>query len=45
VRGEFSIGDAITDLLKQSLLGILIGGVLGYLAAFFIAHEKFGFLA
>jgi len=43
--GEFSIGDAITDLLKQSLLGILIGGVLGYLAAFFIAHEKFGFLA
>src|ERR1019366_9330162 len=43
--GEFSIGDAIPDLLKQSLLGILIGGVLGYLAAFFIAHEKFGFLA
>jgi cell volume regulation protein A len=43
--GEFSIGDAITHLLKQSLLGILIGGVLGYLAAFFIAHEKFGFLA
>jgi cell volume regulation protein A len=43
--GEFSIGDAITDLLKQSLLGILIGGVLGYLAAFFIAHEKFGFLS
>jgi potassium/hydrogen antiporter len=43
--GEFSISDALTDLLKQSLLGILIGGVLGYLAAFFIAHEKFGFLA
>ena len=43
--GEFSIGDTITDLLKQSLLGILIGGVLGYLAAFFIAHEKFGFLS
>ncbi|MDD5383322.1 MAG: cation:proton antiporter [Gallionella sp.] len=43
--GEFSAGDAIIDLLKQSLLGILIGGVLGYLAAFFIAHEKFGFLA
>jgi cell volume regulation protein A len=43
--GEFSIGDAITDLFKQSLLGILIGGVLGYLAAFFIAHEKFGFLS
>ena len=43
--GEFSIGDALTDLLKQSLLGIVIGGVLGYIAAFFISHEKFGFLA
>ncbi|MBI3480009.1 MAG: sodium:proton antiporter [Nitrosomonadales bacterium] len=43
--GAFSLGDALADLLKQSLLGILIGGVLGYLAAFFIAHEKFGFLA
>ena len=43
--GEFSAGDAVIDLFKQSLLGILIGGVLGYLAAFFIAHEKFGFLA
>ncbi len=43
--GEFSAGDAIIDLLKQSLLGILIGGILGYLAAFFISHEKFGFLA
>jgi potassium/hydrogen antiporter len=43
--GEFSVGDAISGLLKQSLLGIVIGGVLGYLAAVFIAHEKFGFLA
>ena len=43
--GEFSIGDALSDLLKQSLLGILIGGALGYLAAFFISHEKFSFLA
>jgi cell volume regulation protein A len=43
--GQFSISDALADLLKQSLLGILIGGVLGYLAAVFIAHEKFGFLA
>jgi cell volume regulation protein A len=42
---EFSVGDAISGLLKQSLLGIVIGGVLGYLAAFFISHEKFGFLA
>jgi len=43
--GEFSIGDALADLFKQSLLGIVIGGTLGYLAAFFISHEKFGFLA
>lgn len=43
--GEFSAGDALTDLLKQSLLGIVIGGTLGYLAAVFISHEKFGFLA
>ncbi|HYR05868.1 MAG TPA: sodium:proton antiporter [Gallionella sp.] len=43
--GEFSAGDAAIDLLKQSLLGILIGGILGYTAAFLIAHQKFGFLA
>jgi cell volume regulation protein A len=43
--GEFSVGDALVDLLKQSLLGIFIGATLGYLAAFFISHEKFGFLA
>ena len=43
--GEFSPGDALADLLKQSVLGIVIGGVLGYLAAFMISHEKFGFLA
>ena len=43
--GEFSAGDAFFDLLKQALLGIFVGGALGYLAAFFIAHERFGFLA
>lgn len=43
--GEFSVGDAIFDLIKQALLGVLIGGTLGYAAAFLIAHEKFGFLA
>ena len=43
--GGFSAGDALADLLKQSLLGIVIGGSLGYLASFLIAHEKFGFLA
>jgi len=43
--GAFSAGDAMADLLKQSVLGIVIGGALGYLAAFLIAHEKFSFLA
>jgi cell volume regulation protein A len=43
--GQFSIADALSGLLKQSLLGIIIGGILGYLAALFISHEKFGFLA
>ncbi|HSM97852.1 MAG TPA: cation:proton antiporter [Gallionella sp.] len=43
--GGFSAGDALAGLLKQSLLGIVIGGTLGYLAAVFISHEKFGFLA
>jgi cell volume regulation protein A len=42
--GEFSVADALTDLLKQSLLGIVIGGVLGYLAAVLISHVRFGFL-
>ncbi|MDD5330942.1 MAG: cation:proton antiporter [Sulfuricella sp.] len=43
--GEFSAGDALADLAKQAVLGIVIGGVLGYLAALLISHAKFGFLA
>ncbi len=43
--GEFSSGDAIAGLLKQSIIGIVIGGVLGYLAAVLISHHKFDFLA
>lgn len=43
--GEFSVGDAFIDLFKQSVVGILIGGALGYLAAFLIAYQRFGFLA
>ncbi len=43
--GDFSASAAIADLLKQSLLGILIGAALGYLAALLISHEKLGFLA
>jgi cell volume regulation protein A len=43
--GSFSLGAALADLALQSGLGLLVGGVLGYLAAVLIAHEKFGFLA
>jgi cell volume regulation protein A len=42
-HSEFSVGGALFDLLKQAGLGFLAGGILGYLAALLIAHEKFGF--
>ena len=43
--GEFSLWSSISDLLKQSVIGIGAGIALGYLAAFLIAHEKWAFLA
>jgi cell volume regulation protein A len=42
--GEFSLGKATVDLLSNALIGVVVGGVLGYAAAFLIAHEKFSFL-
>jgi cell volume regulation protein A len=42
--GEFSIGKASFDLLCNALIGVVVGGLLGYAAAFLIAHEKFSFL-
>ena len=42
-RGEFSVGSALVDLLKQAGIGLVAGGVLGWLAALLIAHERFGF--
>ena len=42
---EFSLWSSISDLLKQSVIGIGAGIALGYLAAFLIAHEKWAFLA
>ena len=42
-QSEFSISAALIDLVKQAGIGFLAGGVLGYLAALLIAHEKFGF--
>ncbi len=43
--GEFSLLSSITDLFKQSLIGIVAGVGLGYLAVFVIAHERWAFLA
>ncbi len=43
--GDYAIGDGLISLLQQSLLGIMGGALLGYLAALLIAHEKLSFLA
>ena len=43
--GEFSLPHALLDLLEQSVIGIVAGLVLGYLAALLIAHERWAFLA
>jgi cell volume regulation protein A len=41
---EFSLANTLFDLLKQSVIGILAGVALGYLATLLIAHEKWAFL-
>jgi cell volume regulation protein A len=43
--GTFSFGASLISLLKQSVVGILSGAALGYVAALLIAHEKYAFLA
>jgi cell volume regulation protein A len=43
--GEFSLTHAVFDLIEQSVIGILAGAALGYLAALLIAHERWAFLA
>jgi potassium/hydrogen antiporter len=43
--GVFSLQSAALDLLRQSAIGIFAGAVLGYAAAFLLAHEKYAFLA
>ena len=42
--GEFSLMSSLLDLLKQAIVGIVAGIVLGYLAALLIAHERWAFL-
>jgi cell volume regulation protein A len=43
--GDFSLTSSLIDLLKQSVIGIVAGAALGYLAALLIAHERWAFLA
>lgn len=43
--GGFSLTSSALDLIKQSIIGIVAGAVLGYLAALLIAHERWAFLA
>jgi len=43
--GEFSLMNSLSDLIKQSVVGIVAGAALGYLAALLIAHERWAFLA
>jgi len=42
--GEFSWTSSLLDLLKQTIIGIVAGAALGYLAALLIAHERWAFL-
>jgi potassium/hydrogen antiporter len=42
--GEFSLVSALSDLIKQAVIGIVAGIAAGYLAALLIAHEKWAFL-
>src|SRR5262249_49992640 len=43
--GEFSLTASLLDLARQTVIGIVAGGVIGYLAALLIAHERWSFLA
>ncbi len=42
--GEFSVGSALFGVVKEAGIGLLVGGILGYLALVLIAHEKYDFL-
>jgi cell volume regulation protein A len=43
-QGEFSVSNALVDLLKQAGYGLIVGVALGYFASLLIAHQKYGFL-
>ena len=41
---EFSFGASLAHLGKQALVGLIVGGIAGYLAAVLIAHPRLAFL-
>ncbi len=43
--GDFSITSSVFELLKQSVIGIIAGCILGCLIIVLIAHERWSFLA
>ena len=43
-QGDFSLAGSLAELAKQAGFGLVVGGILGYAAAFVIAHERYGFL-
>jgi len=43
--GELSLAHALLDLVKQSIIGIIAGLLMGYVASLLIAHERWAFLA
>lgn len=42
---DFSLGHALGELAWEASVGIVAGAVLGYLAAWMIAHQRYAFLA
>jgi cell volume regulation protein A len=43
-KGEFSLVSSLAELFKQTIVGIVAGAALGYLAALLIAHERWSFM-
>jgi cell volume regulation protein A len=43
-QGEISLGGSLAELAMQAGFGLAVGAALGYVAALFIAHQKYGVL-
>jgi cell volume regulation protein A len=43
-KGELSLSASFLDLVKQAGFGLLVGGTVGYVSTYLMAHPKFGFL-